>query len=339
MSSRPLVLSRTEILAFRRGVSALDERLPYGARSLRHAAWCGLQDSMPRAALLSLHARVERVRAATWEHASLAQLWGPRFSAYVVAARDVPVFTLGRLPDDARGRARASSTADRLVAFLGERRIPFGDAGRGLGVPHNSLRYAAATGRVLMRWDGARQPAIWAVPPPEVDPRDARSELARRYLHVFGPATPDAFGKWAGLRPRAARDAFASLHADLVPARTPLGDAWLLAADEAAARARPRAPASARLLPSGDTYFLLWGADRRLLVPDARRRAALWTSRVWPGAVLSGGEIVGTWRRAAGQVAIAPWQRLGPRERAAVEAEALSLPLPGLERAIGVRWE
>jgi hypothetical protein len=61
-------------------------------------------------------------------------------------------------------------------------------------------------------------------------------------------------------------------------------------------------------------------------------------SRVWPVAVLSGGEIVGTWRRAAGQVAIAPRQRLGPRERAAVEAEAFALPRPGLERALEVRW-
>jgi hypothetical protein len=42
------------------GVSkqALDERLRPGPDSLRRAAWAGLQDSMPRAALLSIHARV-----------------------------------------------------------------------------------------------------------------------------------------------------------------------------------------------------------------------------------------------------------------------------------------
>src|SRR4051812_49988042 len=98
-----LSLTRAQILAFRRRVGALDERLPRGARSLRRAAWAGLQDSMPRAAVLSLHARVEGTQPSTWEHPSLVQLWGPRFSAYVVAARDLAFFSLARLPDEERG--------------------------------------------------------------------------------------------------------------------------------------------------------------------------------------------------------------------------------------------
>ena len=54
-----LDLARPQILGFRRCAGALDTRLPGGPDSLRHAAWAGLQDSMPRAALLSIHARVE----------------------------------------------------------------------------------------------------------------------------------------------------------------------------------------------------------------------------------------------------------------------------------------
>ena len=61
-----LDLTRSQILAFRRHVGALDERLPRGRRSLRQAAWAGLQDSMPRAALLSIHARVEGTEPSTW---------------------------------------------------------------------------------------------------------------------------------------------------------------------------------------------------------------------------------------------------------------------------------
>lgn len=37
---------------------------------------------------------------------------------------------------------------------------------------------------------------------------------------------------------------------------------------------------------AGDVYFLLWGSDRELLVPDPKRRAELWTTRVWPDAFL-----------------------------------------------------
>jgi hypothetical protein len=126
------------------------------------------------------------------------QLWGPRFSAYVVSARDLVAFSLGRLPDDAEGRRRAEGLARRLHAFLNGRRMPYGEAGRGLGVPPNSLRYAAATGTVLTRWDGARQPTVWTVPPPDVDPRDAHLELARRrWRHVPGSNCPSHSTGWA----------------------------------------------------------------------------------------------------------------------------------------------
>ncbi len=121
--------------------------------------------------------------------------------------------------------------------------------------------------------------------------------------------------------------------------RTPLGDASLLTSDEPVIRAGPGPAAPARLLPSGDAYFLLWGEDRALLVPDARRRPSLWTPRVWPGALLVDGEIRGTWRRAHDTVTIETWGRFSRAERDAVEAEASALPLPGLERAIAVRWD
>src|SRR5215470_13380217 len=127
-----LHLTRPQILAFRRHAGGLSERLPHGQDSLRRAAWAGLQDSMPRAALLSIHARVERTGASAWEDPSLVQLWGPRYSAYVVAARDLAFFTLGRLPDDAAGQRRAESAASRVRTLLGERRMTYGEAGRAL---------------------------------------------------------------------------------------------------------------------------------------------------------------------------------------------------------------
>ena len=125
----------------------------------------------------------------------------------------------------------------------------------------------------------------------------------------------------------------------MLPVRSPLGDEWLLADDEPAMRAAGTAAASVRLLPSGDTYFLLDGAERELLVPSADRRQRLWTSRVWPGALLVEGEIRGTWRRANHVVRIDAWGRLSRATREAIEAEAGSLPLPGVDRAIEVVWK
>jgi hypothetical protein len=333
----PLQLTRAQILAFRRRVGALDERLPPGARSLRQAAWAGLQDSMPRAALLSIHARVEGAHSSSWEDPSLVQVWGPRFSVFVVPARDHAIFTLGRLPDDERGRRRAEDMAVRIDGFLRGRRTNDNEVAAGLGV-HNALRYATATGTLLIRWEGARAPHVWTVPRPEIDPLEARRELARRYLHVYGPTTSERFATWAGIGAGEGRAAFDSLSRSLVAVRTPIGDALILAREEAAIREPAGPAAAARLLPSGDAYWLLQGLDRELLVPDAAQRALLWTPRVWPGAVLVAGEIVGTWRRSQAKLTVDPWRRLWRAERAAVEAEAQSLPLPGIEREIAVAW-
>jgi hypothetical protein len=333
-----LTLTRRAILAFRRRVGHLDERLPKSAESLRRAAWAGLQDSMPRAAVLSLHARVEGVEPSTWEHPSLAQLWGPRYNAYVVPKRDFALFSLGRHPESGKPRERAERMAELLRGHLQDRRMTDREAGGALRLG-NALRYAATTGTIAIRWEGARAPVVWVVAAPKIEPADARRELAGRYLRVFGPATADGFARWAGVSRRAAGETFASLESSLLPVRSPLGDEWLLAEDEPVVRAAEQPPAPARLLPSGDSYFLLHGAERELLLPREDRRERLWTSRVWPGALLVEGEIAGVWRRAQRTVRVETWSRLSRGARDAVEAEAATLPLPGLEGPIDVVWE
>jgi hypothetical protein len=335
-----LELTRSQILAFRRHAAALDERLPRGRRALRRAAWAGLQDSMPRAALLSIHARMAGTEPGSWEDPSLVQIWGPRFSTYVVAKRDLAVFTLSRLPDESGQRKRILDIAARLQSALAGRRLLQEAAARAMGARHpNELRYAAPTGTVMIYWDGARQPTIWSVPTPAMDPQEARLELARRYLHMFAPSTPEAFATWAGIGRFSGIDAFETLGKSLTRVRTTIGEAWILSRDAPLFRTAPGPAAPARLLPSGDTWFLLQGADRELLVPNESQRRALWTSRVWPGALLVEGETVGTWRRAGHVLTIQPWGRLSRAQRDAVEAEAGSMPLPGIDRPIEVRWD
>ena len=109
-----LQLTRDQVLAGRRRIGSLDERLEPGPQSLQQAAWAGLQDSMPRAALLSLHARVNGTTSSALEDPRLVQLWGPRFSVFVVSAADRAIFSLGLLPDTSKGRQRAEYFASRL---------------------------------------------------------------------------------------------------------------------------------------------------------------------------------------------------------------------------------
>jgi DNA glycosylase AlkZ-like len=336
-----LQLSREQVLSFRRRVQALDERLPPGPDSLRHAAWAGLQDSVPRSALHSLHARVDGVAADVLDGPALVQVWGPRFAAYVVPVGEHAPFTLGRMPDKGRLPARAEDLAARANAYLAGRRLPIDKVAAAVlgGGNRNAIRYATLTGTVLIRWEGARQPTVWTVPRSALTPAEALEKLARRYLHVFGPSTIDSFARWAGIDGRPAAAAFDALGPTLLTVRTPQGAAQVLAEDVPTLRERAIPTDGARLLPSGDPYFLLWGADRELLVPDAAGRARLWTSRVWPGAVLVGGDIVGTWRRAKALVVVTQWRRLSLSEREAVEAEAASLPLPDVPAPATMQWE
>ena len=295
---------------------------------------------MPRAALLSIHARVEDADPSAWEDPSLVQVWGPRYHVYVVAASDLAVFTLGRLPEGGKTRGKAEDLTARLHAFLGESRMRYDDAGQALGVHGNSLRYAALSGTLAFRWVGARRPVVWTVPPPAIEPAEATRELARRYLHIFGPATPEGFGKWAGIGVRQAVRAFDELAAELLSVRTPSGDARILARDEPTIREPPPPAAAARLLPSGDAYTLgITKEDRALLVPDVRQRSELWTPRVWPGALLVAGNVVGIWRRTHAKLTIQTWDRLTRAARNAVVAEAESLPLPETVGRIVVHWD
>ena len=338
MRSFLLELSREQILARRREVSALEQRLVHAERSLERAAAAGLQDSMPRAAVLSIHARVSDVGPGAWHEPPFIQVWGPRYSAYVVAEADLAVFTLGRLPDTVKARQRAEDVADRLEDALGGERMDVRDAARTVGLHPSALRYAAPTGRFLIYWDGSRQPLVWSVPAPGVGHSDARLELLRRHLHVFGPGTPDSFAAWAGVRRTTAAAAFETLSGELIDVRTPIGEAWIHASDESGFR-QAGGSASTRLLPSGDTYYLLQGEDRLLLVPDEVNRGRLWTSRVWPGAVLLNGELVGTWRRSGHKVTVHAWRSLDRASRESIETEAASMPLAGIDRPITVTWE
>jgi len=329
-----LELARPRILAYRLNAGSLDHRLPHGRRSLRRAAWGGLQDSAPRSALLSLFARVAGITASSWEDQSLVQLWGPRRAVYVVARRDVGVFSLGVLPEDAEQREAIEELAITLRRALGRRHVPTGTAARIAG-GINRIKVAGATGTILIRWDGAHEPTLRFVAPPEIDMHVAGLELVRRYLHILGPGTAQGFARWAGIRVTEAARRFQALRRSLAPVGTPSGDAWILRRDEPQLR-EAESPVGARFLPSGDAYLL--AEDRDLLVRDPLRRSELWPpSNVWPGGLLLDSEIVGTWRRSRDRVVVSAWKRFSRAERDAFEAEATSFPL-GKEPTVSLAW-
>jgi hypothetical protein len=140
----------------------------------------------------------------------------------------------------------------------------------------------------LARTDQWLQP-----PPPALEPAEARAELARRFLHCYGPATAQHFADWTERSLADAREGFSLIEEELV--EIPLGrsKAWLLNRDQNALSSPPQ-PSGVRLLPVQDPY--LQQRDRATVLPDEQDRRRLWQAVRGPGGVLVDGEIVGTWR-------------------------------------------
>lgn len=284
---------------------------------LADALPAGLQDSAPRAAQLSLHARVDGLPVDGWADPSLRQLWGPRGAAYLVAAADWAVFTVGRLPRS--GADPLLALADQVVERLGTDQVDPAVVMPSLGRDVLEIRELARSGRLAVRWDASRI-TVRAVPAPTMDPVAAQQELARRFIRVFGPTDVRAFTVWARV-PRA--DAIATWR-ELADELVPVDGGHLLAryhhlwSDDQVT--------GARLLPGEDPLLRL---DRDLLVPDPAHRATLFPRHptgVLRGVIVVDGEIRGWWDRQGTRVHLHP---LGNGSLADAAAEAWALPVPG----------
>ena len=127
-----LVLTRDQILSHRRRVTALDERLPPGARL---APPSGLARSHRQHAAGGAHldpCSRDGTDPSDVGAPPLVQVWGPRFSAYVIAARDRAVFTLGAF-HSGRRRRRAERSADRSRHSSRVVLSSYAEAGREMG--------------------------------------------------------------------------------------------------------------------------------------------------------------------------------------------------------------
>ncbi|GAA2368656.1 hypothetical protein Cme02nite_73330 [Catellatospora methionotrophica] len=144
-------------------------------------------------------------------------------------------------------------------------------------------------------------------------------DVVRAYLRLLGPATPKHV---AGYLDAPVKDVQAHWPDDVVEVTVDGEKRWLLAADEHALDA-PATDAT-RLLGPFDLF--LQAKDRSTLVPDEARAKQLWPVLGRPGAVLSGGELVGVWRpRKSGKkftVAVEPWGPMAAATRTAVTEQA-----------------
>lgn len=140
--------------------------------------------------------------------------------------------------------------------------------------------------------------------------------LLARYLHAFGPATPERFANWLNAPAAWARTLFTSTDLDLV---TIEGEPhWTLPGDTAVPREEPT---GIRLLPYFDTYAYAVGNDRIRLNPGKAATRAKGNFQV----MLVDGVVGGLWhqKRSGSRVAVTvePFTRLTAGRRRELETQ------------------
>jgi len=343
------------VLAFRLARHRVTER----AADAATAASPGLQDTPPGTAGAALAARADVGPDALEELVVVPSLRG---APTAVAPADLALFTAGLEPADEEEARHLTGNAwksleehtamEALDVASDAVRETLSDGPRVKGEFHRAL-----TERVPedLRWwcEGCGEhhvhPSLWratgirgvlaivgregrspvfGTPPPAPPVDDPGGALARRYLQVHGPSTPQLFRQWALLTLPHAKRLWA--RAGELAA---VGEKWVLAED---AELDAPAPEGARLLPNLDP--LASARDREVLVPDADLRKRIWTSLGGPGMALLDGEVAGLWRpRKKGKRLVVELEPLrtpttAEREALAEEAERLA-PFRGAETA------
>ncbi|MEW2611573.1 winged helix DNA-binding domain-containing protein [Streptomyces sp. NPDC047880] len=299
------------------------------------------------------------VRAALWDDRSLVKTYGPRGTVHLLPARELPLFSaaLTAVPSGPSpfppGVRLTEEQTGQVVTAIGEALD-----GRCLTVDELSEEVVARTGpwagdRVMPafqdlwpRWRQVLHRAGWAgtlcfgpnrgrkvtyTRPVRrgggaaagVAAGGLPADFVQRYLHAYGPATPQHFARWLAAPTGWATSLFGELAADgrIEEVDFEGTPAWVAAGDTdfSPGRGGPDGPAAGvRLLPYFDAYVIA-GQPRERLFPGKAYQRALGGGQAgnYP-VLLVDGVVAGVWhQRRRGRrttVTVEPLVRLTARQ-------------------------
>ncbi|MBW0116811.1 DNA glycosylase AlkZ-like family protein [Pseudonocardia abyssalis] len=321
-------LTREQVLTHRLHAHGLVERV--GAPADIAVLDLGVQNSPPGSLPLALSARLQTPLGPAddlTDGGELTQVWSHRGAPHLHRTADLAALAAACWPrDDADAAARLGWQKARLAEAGGAARAAFrtvADAVRsvltapmtkadlstavtavvpaelspycsGCGVQHVGEQLLRVTGLAAgVRLRGSRPLVLEPIPGRPGPPADADAgtvALQRSYLRFFAPSTEVEIAAFLGTsRSAAAADRPRDLVAVRVGGRSAAAPPEIV---DAVLAAEPEPVV--RLLPPSDPW--LQSRDREVLVPDAALRKAIWKPIGSPGVVLSGIDVVGTWR-------------------------------------------
>jgi DNA glycosylase AlkZ-like len=304
----------------------------------------GMQAQWPPSPYVGLWSRLTAFRRETLERAILrGDVIKPtvmRGTLHLITTRDYPLFwaALGDMAtwftDEHLAHARKVVGGARALAS--ERgRLTYKEVLEHLEREHGHVDIEARRIFHAVRRHAhllhAPETALWSARPlavyqaydePEaLDALVARTELVRRYLAAFGPASRADIADWSGLR---VTDFAPALDA-LEPLRRFRDEKGRELLDG------PRAPLPAadvaappRFLPKWDNV-LLGHADRRRVISDEMRKDVVAKNGDVAATFLVDGFVAGTWRVEKGRVVVEPAVAISRTARRELDAEAARL--------------
>jgi len=303
---------------------------------------CGAHAQVMSAAELSIGRRIAGATRATVQHAlwtdrSLIKTFGPRGTVHLLAARDLPTWTgalsalPGSVPQHPEPVRFTSQQVDEVIAAIGDAladaELTVDELTEEIGRRAGSWAVERTMDAFQTKWPRWRQltstaahrgvlcfgpdrgrnvtytnPHRW-LPGFRPEGTDAAlRKLVGRYLHAYGPATPDHFARWLAIPARRSAEVFQELAGDLEAVEVEGDRGWVNAGDHES----PRAHRGLRLLPYFDAYVVAGQPRDRLFPgPAAARALAGGQAGNYP-VLLIDGVVGGVWhqRRTGKRLAI-----------------------------------
>jgi uncharacterized protein YukE len=326
------------------------------------AAICGAHAQVLSAAELSIGLRLAdvtraAVRDALWTERTLVKTFGPRGTVHLLPTQELPIWTgaLSAIPSspspfqsdvrltpeqtDAVVEVIAAALADAELTIDELNEAVIAGAGSWAGdlvMPafqglwprwRQAMTTAANRGALCFGPNRGRNvtytsPHRWLPGFRPAEGQAALTAVVKRYLHAYGPATPQQFAQWLNAPRRWAAELFDSLAADLQEVELAGTRAWVVAGDTAVPSAPPR---GLRLLPYFDAYTV--GCHpRELLFPGRAADRALAGSQAGNFPVLLiDGVVAGVWhQRRSGKkldITVEPLDPLTAAQRRALDEQ------------------
>ena len=364
MTAKPAALTWSGVTARRMARHALAEPSadldPAGIAGLL----CGAHAQVLSAAEFSIGRRIAGatradVQRALWQERRLVKTFGPRGTIHLLPAADLPMWTgaLSALPSSASSHpdgvrfapeqadaviaaiggalADAELTVDELTEAIADRAGPWAveQTMEAFGDKWPRWRQLTSTaahrGVLCFGPDRGRRvthtnPHRWLAGLRPADGEAALRALVRRYLHAYGPATPQHFARWPGIPPRYAAGLFARLGGQLERVELDGEPGWTVAGDTGTPSEPHR---GIRLLPYFDAYVVAAQPRERLYPGAAAGRALTPAGQAgnYP-VLLVDGVVGGVWhQRRSGRtlaITIEPLRKLTAPQRRQLDDEA-----------------